>query len=170
MPDHVCCGKANKSTVRTSAVEGCIPLQLLWSKSHKLLSSVIEEGTSVSISFSMPSVVTVPETTVIAFSSSTFRSVTLVCLQHVPSDELSFPMKSSAPWQQISAASSGNVSFKPQEVTPLQSEILEADHLATYLKSSVSRVCFNTSSWNAKHWNVKIRILHQLFVYQINNK
>lgn len=147
MPAHVSRGRENKSTVRTSGVDGCITLQQPWSKTHRVLGSVWHEGTSISTPCSVPSAITVPDTTVTGFSPFAFKSFVLVLLQHTL---LAFPVKSSAPWQQTRAAISGSPSLSPKDVISLQDELSEASHLVTCLNNSVSCTCFNISSWIPK--------------------
>lgn len=160
MPDHVCSGSANRSIVRTSPVEGCMPVQLPWSMAHKLLGPGRGDGTSISTPCSEPLVVTVPDTTVIGLSPSPSKSLTSVCLQQKLSTEQSFPAKIWAPWQQTSAAISGNALLSPEDLVSLQRELSQVNHLDTCLKSSVSCTSFKTSSWKAQSLTFRIRLRH----------
>lgn len=148
MPDHVCKGKENRSTVKTSAVDGCIPMHWPSLQRHKLLGFLWHKGTNTSTPCSLlPPVVTVPEINVTGFSLPTFRCFTSIWLQQFPLEERQ-PVNISAPWQQTRAPSADNISSSPTFAMVSQHDLSESNHLITCLKSAVDRICSSTSAWN----------------------
>ena len=139
MPAHVVDGKDSRSTVSTSVLAGCTLMYLLLEQMQHNFPD--DEGINTSTPCSVLPFTTVPETIVIGLSSSAFQHFIHVSRQQYP-DELGFPPKISAPWQQTLAAMKGNVSPSPDAC--LLQELAKKE--ATCLKSPVSCTCFNTSS------------------------
>jgi hypothetical protein len=114
-----------------------------------------DEGISTSTPCSVLPLTTVPLTIVIDLSSSAFQHFVQVSGQQYAADELSFPSKISAPWQQTLAAMAGKVSPSPDVSFCLPQELDRKED--TCLKSLVSCTCPNTSSCITKKVKHMIR-------------